>query len=202
MTKIWDKGQAPLPEWVEELTVGDDYLFDRELVPHDVRGSVAHARGLNRIGIVDDHELKLLVEALKNLDASFAAGEWTVERGDEDVHSAVERRLIAELGDAGRKLHTGRSRNDQVLLDMRLFLRDLTLDSMERLLCLAEALIEFGRDKADWLMPGYTHLRPAMPSSVALWAGAHAEALIEDARLFLKNHELLDSCPLALSPPG
>ena len=148
------------------FTIGDDWVHDQRLVVHDLRGSMAHASGLLRAGLLtsDDHDA--IQEGLVALLESHRAGDWTVDAGDEDVHSAVERRLTEMIGDAGKRLHTGRSRNDQVALDMRLWLRDAmasTTEQTNNLRTSCEALA--GKNEALPL-PGYTHLRRAMPSRI------------------------------------
>ncbi|MBL8696207.1 MAG: argininosuccinate lyase [Planctomycetes bacterium] len=176
---IWDRGEAVDPEMLA-FTAGDDWQQDRRLVLHDLRGSIAHAAGLERIGLLSAEDGIAIREGLYALLREHRAGQWTVEAGDEDVHSAVERRLIEKIGDAGKRLHTGRSRNDQIALDVRLWLRDAVARTS---LALAQVTASLHRMRArfgEYPMPGYTHLRRAMPSTVDHWAHAHEAALLLD----------------------
>ena len=192
---IWDRGD-PIDEEMLRFTIGDDWLQDRRLVSADLHGSLAHAAGLARVGLINAAEHDAIRRGLDGLLESYAAGDWDVEEGDEDVHSAVERRLVDLVGDAGKKLHTGRSRNDQVATDIRLWLRgaievcDAALDALDR--ALAERI---ERDGALPL-PGYTHLRRAMPSTVADWLGAHRAALAADREDLALARRRASRCPL------
>ncbi len=192
---IWDRGEA-IDEEMLGFTIGDDWLQDQRLVEVDLRGSLAHLNGLLRAKLVSAEEHAAIRTGLEQLLESYRAGDWTVEPGDEDVHSAVERRLIDLIGDPGKKLHTGRSRNDQVATDMRLWLRD-ALDGTEDLV---RKLVLSGREFIDQHgalpIPGYTHLRRAMPSSLGDWMGAHVEALRIDLVEFEAARKRIALCPL------
>ena len=179
MGKLWDKG-APLDALIEDYTVGDDPTLDQRLVPHDVEGSRAHARMLHAIDVLDADELASLLEALDAVEACWRAGDFVIERSDEDVHTAVERFLVERLGDVGKKIHTGRSRNDQVLVDLRLWQRAAVQELRDALGEAIGAFEAFAYAHPDVPMPGYTHLQRAMPSSVANWAAGYATLLKMD----------------------
>jgi argininosuccinate lyase len=172
---IWDRGDA-IDAAMLAFTVGDDWRMDQRLVEHDIAGSLAHAAGLCEAGLLDAADHAAIARGLTELLAEHRAGAWDVEPGDEDVHSAVERRLIARIGDAGKRLHTGRSRNEQVAVDVALWLRAAVARTGEALGVVREACEALARRSAGQPLPGYTHLRRAMPSSVADWARAHAKA--------------------------
>jgi argininosuccinate lyase len=192
---IWDRGDA-IDAQMLAFTIGDDPLMDRRLVEHDIKGSIAHAEGLARVKLISAADLIEIGRGLDQLLAEHRAGEWTVEAGDEDVHSAVERRLTERIGDAGKKLHTARSRNEQIALDVRLWLREAIETSSGSAGALIEAMRELARVQGDTPLPGYTHLRPAMPSSVRDWALAHARALEDDLAEFANVQKRIAECPL------
>ena len=192
---IWDRGE-PIDAEMLAFTVGDDPLWDRRLVPHDLRGSMAHAAGLLRAGLIPQEDHDALQRGLTTLLETHRAGEWTVEATDEDVHSAVERRLIALVGDAGEKLHTGRSRNDQVAVDVRLWLRDALGETQAALASVRTACADFARLHGALALPGYTHMRRAMPSSIADWIGAHGRAFEYDAAEVEHARGRIAECPL------
>lgn len=192
---IWDRGE-PIDAEMLAFTVGDDPLWDRRLVPHDIRGSLAHAAGLLRAGLIDEASHAALERGLNELLQMHLAGEWTVEPTDEDVHSAVERRLIALVGDAGEKLHTGRSRNDQVAVDVRLWLRDAIAEAQAALAGVRDACEAFGQQHGALALPGYTHMRRAMPSSIGDWIAAHARAFEYDLAELEHARGRIAECPL------
>ena len=192
MAKLWDKGYE-LDKEIEAFTVGIDYVLDRELVWADCAGSVAHARMLAKIGVLTDDEAKALTRELR---AIARDAEFTVLPEQEDVHTAVEQRLTQKLGDAGKKVHTARSRNDQVIVDLRLYGKARLLAVMGDLLAMAGALAEFADAHKGVPMVGRTHMQRAMPSSVGLWAGAYLEALLDDFELLKGAYALNDQCPL------
>lgn len=192
---IWDRGDA-IDAQMLSFTIGDDPTMDRRLVEHDIRGSLAHARGLVRVGLISGSDLAAIERGLGELLAERRAGLWDVEDGDEDVHSAVERRLIAKVGDPGKKLHTARSRNEQVAVDLRLWLRDAVDSTCALADELGDALREFALRHKDAALPGYTHLRPAMPSTVRDWALAHGRALVDDVASFADVRRRIAECPL------
>jgi argininosuccinate lyase len=195
MGKLWEKG-VPLDPLIERFTVGDDYLLDRSLVNADCLASMAHAAMLERIGILDSREKKALHRELAGIVRLNEQGRFPITAADEDCHTAIENHLTARLGETGKKIHTGRSRNDQVLAALRLYGRAFLLELLEACLDLAAGLLELARRHSGTPMPGRTHLQLAMPSSVGLWAGAYAEELLDDLRLAEAAYELNDACPL------
>jgi len=178
MTRLWEKG-LPLSERVLRYTAGEDHLLDARLVPYDVRGSIAHAEMLAATDLISDADCTAIRDGLNALEASFAAGEWSISLEDEDVHTALESRLTNNIGDAGARLHLGRSRNDQVLAALRLYLRDVANDLAGRVDKLRESVAALGERQGDVALPGYTHMQHAMPSSVALWCGGFDEAFAD-----------------------
>jgi argininosuccinate lyase len=183
-SKLWEKN-VQMTEEIEKFTVGRDREMDLYLAKHDVMGSMAHITMLESIGLLEKEELKQLLEELKNIYAQVVRGEFVIEEGVEDVHSQVELMLTRKLGDVGKKIHSGRSRNDQVLLDLKLFTRAEIKEIAELVESLFQELIAQSNRYKDVLMPGYTHLQIAMPSSFGLWFGAYAESLVDDL-LFLQ----------------
>src|SRR5690349_19974523 len=180
MSRLWDKG-APLDERVLAFTAGDDYLLDERLVQYDVRAPIAQAKMLNAQKLPADADLKVIREGLTAIGAEHAAGHWKIELSDEDGQTALERRLTARIGPAGGRVHLGRSRNDQVLAALRLYLLDAGAELADAAEHCAAALDALARREGDVALPGYTHMQQAMPSSVALWAGGFAAELRDDA---------------------
>jgi argininosuccinate lyase len=195
VSKLWEKGYR-LHEAIERFEVGDDVWLDQRLAWADLLGSIAHARMLGRIGILTAEEVARLEAALRDVLAEARQGRLTLTVQDEDIHTKVEGLLVERLGDLGKKLHTGRSRNDQVLVDLRLYTKRALLDLQEAVLACAEALLDFAARHRDLPMPGYTHLQRAMLSSVGLWAGAFVEALLDDLTLCETAYRLNDQSPL------
>ncbi|MGE0713439.1 MAG: argininosuccinate lyase [Planctomycetota bacterium] len=193
--RLWDKGDALDPE-ILAYTVGEDYRLDLALVEEDVWGSLAHARMLVEQGIVSGEDGQEIARGLRHVLAEHRAGRFTIRPEEEDVHTAVEGMLVAEVGEPGRRLHTGRSRNDQVQADVRLFARRRLLDLFDAGLALARALLDLAGRERETPLPGYTHLRQAMPSTVGLWASGHAEGLEEDLEAVLAAYRAVDRCPL------
>lgn len=193
--KLWDKGFEP-DRMIEEFTVGRDRELDLRLALYDVEGSMAHIKMLRSIGLLTADELAALLDALADIKVSVEQGEFTIEPGVEDVHSQVEFLLTQRLGDLGKKIHSGRSRNDQVLLDLKLFMRDELRHIARSVGHLFDRLITLSEEHKDVLMPGYTHLQIAMPSSFGLWFGAYAEALTEDMELLIAAYHIADKNPL------
>ena len=182
--KLWEKSVQVNKE-IDRFTVGRDREMDLYLAKHDVMGSMAHITMLQSIGLLTEEELSLLLAELKNIYAEAERGEFVIEDGVEDVHSQVELMLTRRLGDVGKKIHSGRSRNDQVLLDLKLFTRTQLKEVAEAVEQLFHVLILQSERYKNVLMPGYTHLQIAMPSSFGLWFGAYAESLVDDM-LFLQ----------------
>ena len=180
MRRLWDKG-APLDERVLDYTAGEDHALDERLVPYDVRASIAHAEMLHAQRLLSVSDLDAIRGGLAALGEEHARGEWHIELADEDAQTALERRLTGRIGAAGARIHLGRSRNDQVLAALRLYLRDAVGLLKEGALQVAEALEALGRREAHTQLPGYTHMQQAMPSSVALWAGGFAAEIRDDA---------------------
>lgn len=180
MTRLWDKG-APLDERILRFTAGDDHLLDERLVAYDVRASIAHVQMLNGQGLLSKADCEAICNGLTELADQHARGEWAIGLQDEDVHGALESRLVALIGPAGARVHLGRSRNDQVLAALRLYLKDTAASLAEGAVAVAETLDDLARRQGDVLLPGYTHMQPAMPSSVRLWAGGFAAELRDDA---------------------
>ncbi|WP_290083952.1 argininosuccinate lyase [Paramuribaculum intestinale] len=193
--KLWSKGFEP-DEMIEQFTVGRDRELDLRLARFDVEGSMTHIRMLQSIGLLSAGELDTLLEALTDILAVIDRGEFVIEPGVEDVHSQVEFMLTSRLGDTGKKIHSGRSRNDQVLVDLKLFMRSelkLTAESVRHLFDRLQELSELHKDK---LMPGYTHLQVAMPSSFGLWFGAYAESLVDDMQMLVAAYNVANQNPL------
>jgi len=198
MSRLWDKegGGAPLDERVLRYTAGEDHQLDARLVPYDVRASIAHAEMLGERGLLAAADVAAIREGLSRLAAAHAAGEWRIELADEDVHTALENRLTAAIGEAGARLHLGRSRNDQVLAALRLYLRDEVAALGAGARRVAAALDELAAREAATPLPGYTHHQPAMPSSVPLWAGGFAAELRDDALGLAACLRRIDQNPL------
>ena len=193
--KLWNKGFEP-DRAIEEFTVGADRELDLRLAKYDVIGSMAHIRMLESIGLIGSDELPVLLEALNRILSSAERGEFVIEEGVEDVHSQVELMLTRELGDLGKKIHSGRSRNDQVLVDLKLFMRDELKMLAERIKALFDRLQSLSNEHKDTLMPGYTHLQVAMPSSFGLWFGAYAESLVDDMEMVVAAYNIANQNPL------
>src|SRR5690606_29695574 len=169
MARLWDKG-LPLDERILRFTAGEDHLLDERLVEHDVRASIAHARMLEQQRLITPEDSAAIRSGLEALGAAHAAGEWHVSLADEDAHGALETRLIERIGEAGGRVHLGRSRNDQVLVALRLYLKDAVEGLAEEAAEVIDALAALARTQGEIPLPGYTHMQPAMPSSVRLWA--------------------------------
>lgn len=193
--QLWNKGFEP-DKSIEKFTVGNDRALDLRLAKYDVQGSLAHIKMLNTIGLIADEELKILVPALEDIAEQIEKGEFKIEDGVEDVHSQVEFLLTKKLGDVGKKIHSGRSRNDQVLVDLKLFFCDELKFLTQSVSNLFNKLIELSEQHKDKLMPGYTHLQIAMPSSFGLWFGAYAEALTDDMQMIIAAYNIANQNPL------
>ena len=193
--KLWDKG-VPVNEVIEAFTVGRDREMDLYLAESDILGTIAHITMLQSIGLLQQHELSELKKALVAIYQDVKNGDFSIEPGVEDVHSQVELQLTRRLGDIGKKVHSGRSRNDQALLDIRLYTRDCLLSVASETHSLFEVLQSQSDTYKDVLLPGYTHLQVAMPSSFGLWFGAYAEALADDLQLLLSAYKINNQNPL------
>lgn len=195
LEKIWEKG-IPVDKLIENFTIGKDRELDLFLAPFDVLGSMAHVKMLNSIGLIKDEELPLLLNELKLIYDEIQKGSFEIEEGIEDVHSQVELMLTRKLGETGKKIHSGRSRNDQVLLDLKLFTRDEIKELVELSQNLFDVLIERSDEGKEILIPGYTHLQVAMPSSFGLWFSAYAESLTDDLMLLNAAWKIANQNPL------
>ena len=193
--KLWEKG-IPVNKAIEEFTVGKDRELDLYLAPFDILGSMAHITMLESVGLIEKGELPVLLRELKKLYQLAIDRKFVIEEGVEDVHSQVEFLLTKELGDLGRKIHSGRSRNDQVLLDLKLFTRDAIKEIVENTSSTIDILLQRANETKAFLMPGYTHLQIAMPSSFGLWFSAYAESLTDDLELMLSAYKIVNQNPL------
>ena len=195
MSKLWDKGYA-LDKLIEEFTVGDDPLLDRRLVAADCLASMAHAKMLERIEVLTPAESEALCKQLSAIIRLNLDGKFSIRREDEDCHTAIENHLVQTVGEAGKKIHTGRSRNDQIIAALRLYTRSFLLEIQGAVLDLVQVLLSLAEQHRDLPMPGRTHLQVAMPSSIGLWAGAWVEELLDDLILLDTAYTLNNSCPL------
>lgn len=193
--KLWQKS-TDVDRDVEIYTVGRDREMDMYLAEYDVIGSIAHITMLESVGLLGADELSALTSELRNIYDRIQAGEFAIEPGVEDVHSQVELMLTATLGDLGKKIHSGRSRNDQVLVDLRLFIRSRLLGLVDHVACLFATLISVSEANRDVIMPGYTHLQIAMPSSAGMWLGAYAESLVDDLTVIKAAFDVTNRNPL------
>jgi len=193
--KLWDK-EISTEQDILAFTTGKDPLYDLDLAPYDILGSMAHTIMLAETGLLERDEAKKLLDILNQLHGDASSGKLVLEAGVEDIHSQVEMMLTQRLGDIGKKIHTGRSRNDQVMVDVKLFLRDEIQEVAEKTRSLAEVLLKQATTHKDVLMPGYTHMQVAMPSSFGLWFGAYAEALADDLTYLQGIHAVLNQNPL------
>lgn len=193
--KLWEKN-VQVDHEVDIFTVGKDREMDLYLAKYDVLGSMAHITMLESIGLLTKEELNVLLAELRNIYAVADRGEFIIEEGIEDVHSQVELMLTRRLGDMGKKIHSGRSRNDQVLLDLKLFTRSQIQELVELVSGLFDVLISQSNRHKDVLLPGYTHLQVAMPSSFGLWFGAYAESLVDDLQLMQAAYRICNRNPL------
>jgi argininosuccinate lyase len=193
--KLWQKDKTSLKE-VEKFTIGRDQEMDMYMARFDVLGSLAHIRMLESIGLLKPTELEILSAELKNIYDKIKAGEFVLQEGVEDIHSQVEIELTKKRGEVGKKIHSGRSRNDQVLLDIKLYLRFEIEEVVKEIKNLFDLLISQSDKFKEHLMPGYTHLQLAMPSSFGLWFGAYAESLVDDVITVESAYRIVNKNPL------
>ena len=193
--KLWQKNYQ-VDSMLESFTVRNDYILDQDLVLSDAFASIAHAMGLNKIGIISDEELFKLSKGLKEIIELRRQGNFKITLSDEDCHTAIEGYLTEHYGDVGKKIHTGRSRNDQVQTALRLFMREALVKTVDSALDVADRLIAFAERNADVPMPGRTHMQIAMPSSVALWALSFAEEMLDTLSMSSALYDVLDQSPL------
>ena len=194
--KLWQKENTTTSELVERFTDGRDKEFDVLLAKYDVQGSIAHVTMLGEVGLMTKEEAAIAVEALKKIAADIEAGKFQIEEGIEDVHSQVEFLLTERIGAIGKKIHSGRSRNDQVAVDIKLYLRAQVLAVKDEAKELFDLLIQQSEKYRNVLLPGYTHLQIAMPSSFGLWFGAYAESLVDDLEMLAAAYQVANKNPL------
>lgn len=196
MAKLWQKENQVTDAIIEQFTIGNDPVYDLQLARYDVMGSLAHITMLEHVGLLPTEELEPLCVELKNILDTIENGTFVIEEGMEDVHSQIEYLLTNKLGDLGKKIHAGRSRNDQVLVDLKLFMRAEIMEIADAVEDLFDLLLTKSEAHKTDLLPGYTHLQIAMPSSFGLWFGAYAECLVEDAELLEAAFRLANKNPL------
>lgn len=196
MNKLWQKESTAVAAQVEKFTVGKDLDFDLRLARYDVQGSIAHVQMLGEVGLMLPEQATIAIEGLKEIRNEIEGGQFEIEAGVEDIHSQVELLLTRRIGDIGKMIHSGRSRNDQVAVDIKLFLKDACLQIKSELTKVFELLIEKSNQFKDVLIPGYTHLQVAMPSSVGLWLGAYAESLADDLLVLYTAYKMCNKNPL------
>lgn len=195
MTKLWQKNYS-LDKAVEAFTVGNDYILDQTLVKHDAKASIAHAEMLKKVGLLSNKEFSQIKKVLQQIISLAEKGKFEIKQTDEDCHTAIENFLTRKIGEAGKKIHTARSRNDQVIAAIRLYLKD-EISTVKKLVAeLLSALKSFEKKYGRVKIPGYTHMQKAMPSSIGLWIKAFSESLEDDLKLLEAAAELIDQCPL------
>ncbi|MBI2140842.1 argininosuccinate lyase [Candidatus Woesearchaeota archaeon] len=196
MTKLWQKGSNSLSSEVEKFTVGNDYIVDRNLLKYDAAASIAHAEMLHKIGVLSSGELAKLKAALKEIIIAAEKGKFEIRQEDEDCHTAIENYLVAKTGEAGKKIHTARSRNDQVAAALRLYMLDRLGETAAAATGLKNEISAAAKRNKNIPLPGYTHMQKAMPSSVELWANGFAAAIEDDLKLIAAVKEILNQNPL------
>jgi len=194
--KLWQKEHTAVSAAIEKFTVGRDREFDLQLAPFDVMGSIAHVTMLGETGLMSKADADKAVKGLQDIAADIAAGRFVIEDGVEDVHSQVELLLTRHIGEAGKMIHSGRSRNDQVATDIKLYLRHEVTEMRDLVKELFDMLLGLSEKHKGKLLPGYTHLQVGMPSSAGLWLGAYAESLVDDLEMLAAAHAVVDKNPL------
>ena len=194
--KLWSKAGTNTSSLIEAFTVGRDKEFDVLLAEYDVLGSLAHTEMLAAVGLLSKEDMDLIHKELNNILGEIRAGGFVIDKDIEDVHSQVEWLLTSRIGEAGKKIHSGRSRNDQVAVDIKLYLRAQVLSLKEEVAELFDLLIALSEQYKDKLLPGYTHLQIAMPSSFGLWFGAYAESLVDDLEVLAAAYQVTNKNPL------
>ena len=194
--KLWSKDKTSTAAQIEAFTVGRDRDFDVQMARFDVEGSIAHVTMLGEQGLMSKDQADLAVAELKKILTSIEVGQFSIDAGAEDIHSQIEFMLTERIGDAGKMIHTGRSRNDQVAVDIKLFLRSAIIDIKDEMQSLFDLLIQKSNEHKDTLIPGYTHLQIAMPSSIGLWLGAYAESLVDDMEFVAAAFKVANKNPL------
>jgi argininosuccinate lyase len=193
--KLWEK-DISIDQRIDKFTVGDDRQLDLQLAEFDILGSIAHIKMLNKIGLIQDNELNRLLKSLRKLYQSVQKNNFRIEEDVEDIHSQMEMELTRELGDVGKKIHAGRSRNDQILVDLKLFTRSKLTNLVGSIESLFNHLLDLSEKYKNILLPGYTHMQVAMPSSFGLWFGAYAESLADDLLLIEAAYKIVNKNPL------
>lgn len=193
--KLWDKGYD-IDRFTEEFTIGKDKELDIMLAKADVLGNMAHLKMLHAVGLITGEELQNLSRGLRDIMGKIEEGNFRIEEGIEDIHSEIEFLLTQQYGEAGKKIHTGRSRNDQVLTDLKLFTRSALIGVFQQVGSLFGLLIEKAETNREVLLPGYTHLQVAMPSSFGMWFSAYAESLADDLLMLKAAYDLVNTNPL------
>ncbi|MEL7833932.1 argininosuccinate lyase [Fodinibius sp. Rm-B-1B1-1] len=194
--KLWDKGQQSTSEIIDQFTIGNDRILDLEIAEYDLRASKAHAQMLNDVALLTDQEWKKIEHELNRLLDQIEDNTFTIEEQFEDVHSKIEYELTQALGDTGKKIHAGRSRNDQVLVCLHLYVKEQIEEIKKLIKVLFNRLIELSEEHKEVVIPGYTHMQVAMPSSFGLWFGSYAESLIDDLYMLNSAYEIADQNPL------
>lgn len=196
MNKLWQKEGGKVAQKVECFTVGKDASFDILLAAYDVKGSIALVKMLAAVGLMNEQDANVAVDALNQILKEIEVGDFVIESGVEDIHSQVELLLTRRHGDVGKKIHSGRSRNDQVAVDLKLFLKDVCVRLKDKSRQVFDVLIEKSEQYKLCYIPGYTHFQVAMPSSIGLWLGAYAESLVDDVSLLATAFEMCNKNPL------
>jgi argininosuccinate lyase len=194
--RLWEKDNTEISDLISQFTVGRDREFDLLLAKYDVQGSMAHVTMLGKVGLLSSDECASLLAELEHILNDIETGNFVLQDNVEDIHSQVELMLTERLGESGKKIHSGRSRNDQVAVDIKLFLRAETFAIKELVLQLFDQLLKLSDEHNDKLLPGYTHLQLAMPSSFGLWFGAYAESFVDDMNLLVAAYEMTNKNPL------
>ena len=194
--KLWKKGNSVTSELIEKFTIGNDKHLDLVLAEFDVIGSIAHTEMLESIGLLTKSELSLIHSELQNILLEIKSGSFKMDEGVEDIHSQIELMLTERIGECGKKIHSGRSRNDQVLVDIKLYLKYELKEIVKLTSTLFDSLILLSEEHKEKLLPGYTHFQLAMPSSFGLWFGAYAESFVDDMELLLAAHNVVNKNPL------
>jgi argininosuccinate lyase len=194
--KLWSKEKTSTAAQIEQFTVGRDREFDMQMASFDVQGSIAHVTMLGEQGLMTPEQSMLAIEGLHQILREIEAGQFSIDEGAEDIHSQIEFMLTARIGEAGKMIHTGRSRNDQVALDIKLYLRSAILETKKEISSLFDLLLYKSNSHKDTLIPGYTHLQIAMLSSIGLWLGAYAESLVDDMEFLLAAYRVANKNPL------
>ncbi|MEI8269987.1 MAG: argininosuccinate lyase [bacterium] len=194
--KLWQKNSQRLNTHVENYTVGMDYILDNELIKYDIEASMAHCKMLYSIGILSKKEKETLLSGLNLIEYEIAKGKFKIKKSDEDCHTAIENFLTIKYGNVGKKIHTGRSRNDQILTAIRLHMKEKTKEIIMEINSFIEALEKKSKEYTNTIMPGYTHMQKAMPSSVPIWLGSFIDALNDDLIIIESALKVIDQNPL------